>query len=48
MLLGAITPDAGSMPDRLKVREALGVFAGWYGRGCGVPPIAGSTSPSGR
>ena len=58
MLLGAITPDAGSiridglklprqrskamdqvgfaagylpMPDRLKVREALGVFAGWYG-----------------
>jgi ABC-2 type transport system ATP-binding protein len=58
MLLGAITPDAGTiridgfklprqrskamtkvgfaagylpMPDRLKVREALGVFAGWYG-----------------
>src|SRR4051812_11968510 len=58
MLLGAITPDEGSieimghrlpkgrskamesvgfaagylpLPDRLKVREALGVFAGWYG-----------------
>jgi len=58
MLLGAVTPDAGTisidgfklprqrskamtkvgfaagylpMPDRLKVREALGVFAGWYG-----------------
>ncbi len=58
MLLGAITPDSGTiridgyklprqrskamtkvgfaagylpMPDRLKVREALGVFAGWYG-----------------
>ena len=58
MLLGAITPDAGTiddrrlmlprerskamakvgfaagylpLPDRLKVREALGVFAGWYG-----------------
>jgi ABC-2 type transport system ATP-binding protein len=38
MLLGAITPDEGTitiagrqLPDRLKVREALGVFAGWYG-----------------
>src|SRR5262249_13261572 len=58
MLLGAITPDAGTieicgyrlprgrskameqvgfaagylpLPERLRVREALGIFAGWYG-----------------
>ena len=78
MLLGAITPDAGTielvghrlprgrsrameqvgfaagylpLPDRLRVREALGVFAGFYGvadeaDGDRRPASSGSASPT--